>query len=98
MCSIEGLSGSVSATQRATTKFVTELRALLSPEAVVYTKEDNEFLDLTLRWQKYKSPTFAVAVAVACEDDIVRTVCETENLCLLVYSMHRDHITFRKSN
>lgn len=49
----------------------------LSPGARVHIRGSDGFRNLTLRWEKYKKPDFAIAVAVGTEDDVVQTVCAT---------------------
>lgn len=53
------------------------LKDTLSPAAQVYTRGQDGFEDLTSRWQKYRKPNFALAVAVAVENDVADTVSYT---------------------
>lgn len=62
-----------------------ELRALLSSAAGVYNRGQDEFDELTLRWQRYRSPDFQISVSVASEEDIIKTVRRQNSLINALY-------------
>ena len=89
MGSIEGLvhpdALSVGNGTKLASHVVRELRALLSSAAGVYNRGQDEFDELTLRWQRYHSPDFQISVSVASEEDVVKTVRTQNSLIDALY-------------
>lgn len=59
--------------ERTNTLSHSGLRAMLSAGADVFAHDEDGYRDLTRRWQKYRSPTFDIAVAADSEQDVVKT-------------------------
>lgn len=51
-----------------------DLRTILSSSAKIYTRGEEAFDEKTLRWQKIGTPNVDLAVAVANEADVIRTI------------------------